>query len=202
MQGSRSFFEAEKKLLSIVRVLDASCAANVTFCTSYLSGVARNLTSQDNCADEYNRGNSVVMMAYAGLTSYNMLYSATCLQDPETSMYCFANAVTNLTTPSNVYFYFLPLNMTLPGSATPGCNWCLQETMGIYQSAAASRRQAISYTYQPAAKQVNSICGPNFVNDTLPVALAENAAGGLATPDWVATAAMAALAAVAANWLL
>jgi hypothetical protein len=140
------------------------------------------------------------MMAYMGLASYNMVYSASCLQDPETSMYCFANAVTNLTTPSNVYFYFLPLNMTLPGSSTPACNWCLQETMGIFQSAAANRKQAISSTYQPAAKQVNTICGPEFVNDTLPAALAQSLAV-VSVPSWLVTLVTVSLA-VSANFLL
>ena len=199
-QGSRSFFEAEKKLLSIVRVLDASCSANVTFCTPYLQGVAKNLTSSANCANEYNTGNSVVVMAYEGLMAYNMLYSATCLQDPETSMYCFANAVTNLTTPSNAYIYFLPVNMTLPATATPGCDWCLQQTMGIFQAATSDRQQAIAWTYRSAARQINSICGPEFVNDTLPAEMVVSLAG-TTVPPWAVTLVTVG-AAIVANWLL
>jgi hypothetical protein len=183
-----------------VRVLDASCTANVTFCSSYLKTVARNLTSAANCADEYNNGNSVVNMAYQGLMAYETLYSTTCLQDPETSMYCFANAVTNLTTASNVYIYFLPLNMTLPGSATPGCDWCLQQTMGIFQSSTANRQQSIAWTYQSAARQVNTICGPEFVNDTLPAAVLSSAAW-IAAPAWAGTVVLVA-AAMLANSLL
>jgi len=162
--------------------------------------VAQNLTSSANCANEFTSGNSVVVMAYEGLMSYNILYSSTCLQDPETSMYCFANAVTNLTTPSNAYVYFLPLNISLPGTATPGCDWCLQQTMGIFQTGAANREQAIASTYQSAAKQINSICGPEFVNDTLPAEATISRAGTIVQP-W-AVMAMTAGAAMLANVLL
>ncbi|KAF9872935.1 C6 transcription factor [Colletotrichum karsti] len=191
LQGSRSFFEAEKQLLSIVKVLDATCSADVAFCTSYLNGVAGNLTMDANCGSDYDSGNPIVMQAYLGLKSYEMLYKATCLTDPDTSMYCFANAVTNLTTPSNVYFYYLPLNMTLPGSANPTCGSCLKRTMEIYQTFTANRRLAISSTYVDAAKQVNTICGPEYVNDTLQIAVGM---AGLSVPSWALTTALVALA--------
>lgn len=175
-KGSRSFFEAEKSLVSITQVLDASCAANSTSCQSYLTELATNLTKSENCADDYALGNSVVVQAYEGLMAYQPIYSAACLKDPDTSAYCFANAITNLTTPSNVYFYYLPLNNSLPGSSIPSCNLCTQQTMGIYQSASADRKSFIAYQYLQAATQVNTICGPDFVNDTLPSATVSSAA--------------------------
>ena len=163
-------------MVSITQVLDATCSANSTFCQPYLAELASNLTKAENCGADYSMGNSVVVQAYQGLISYQPLYSAACLKDPGTSAYCFANAVTNLTTPSNVYFYYLPLNSSLPGSSVPSCNWCTQQTMGIFQSASANRRTFISNQYAPAAVQVNTICGPEFVNDTLPSATLASAA--------------------------
>ncbi|KAF6831528.1 C6 transcription factor [Colletotrichum plurivorum] len=197
LQGSRSFFEAEKKLLSIVRVLDATCGADVDFCTTYLNGVAGNLTLDANCGSDFDNGNPIVMQAYLGLKSYEMLYSATCLTDPDTSMYCFANAVTNLTTPSNVYFYYLPLNMTLPGSANPTCGSCLKRTMEIYQTFTANRKLAIASTYEDAATQVNTICGPEFVTESLQVA---TSMAVLSIPSWALTTTSIALA-IALNFL-
>lgn len=191
VQGSRSFFEAEKKLLSIVRVLDATCGADVEYCTEFLTGVAGNLTLDANCGSDYQAGNPIVMQAYLGLKSYEMLYKATCLTDPDTSMYCFANAVTNLTTPSNVYFYYLPLNMTLPASANPTCGTCLRQTMEIYQTFTTNRKLAISSTYEDAASQVNTICGPEYVNDTL---LAAVSTAGLSVPSWALAATTMTLA--------
>ncbi|KAK1967078.1 hypothetical protein LY78DRAFT_680401 [Colletotrichum sublineola] len=191
LQGSRSFFQAERQLLSIVRVLDATCSADVEFCTEFLSGVAGNLTLDANCGSDYQSGNPIVMQAYLGLTAYEMLYKATCLTDPDTSMYCFANAVTNLTTPSNVYFYYLPLNLTLPASANPTCGPCLRQTMDIFQTYTMNRKLPIASTYEDAAMQVNTICGPEYVNDTL---LAAVSMAVLSAPSWILTATTLALA--------
>lgn len=128
---------------------------------------AKNLTSSDNCEAEWNEGLSTVMQAYRGLMAYEMMYTATCLQDPDDEDYCFASAVTNTSTPSDTFLYFLPYNLSLPGSSTPSCNWCIQETMGVFHSATADRRQLIATTYENAARQVNTICGSDFVNGTL-----------------------------------
>ncbi|CAK7213196.1 hypothetical protein SCUCBS95973_001718 [Sporothrix curviconia] len=180
LQGSRSFFNAEKSLVSITQVLDATCAANATFCTTYLSQLATNLTDSANCGADYKLGNSIVVQAYLGMIAYQPLYAASCLTDPDTGAYCYANAITNLTTTANVYFYYLPLNNTLPTSGSePSCNWCLQQTMNVFWSSSADRKRPIANTYLSAANQVDTICGPSFVNDTLPVAIASGAISSL-----------------------
>ncbi|CAK7265511.1 hypothetical protein SEPCBS57363_001620 [Sporothrix epigloea] len=171
-QGSRSFFEAEKSLVTITQVLDATCAANATFCGSYLEELAANLTDSANCGRDYALGNPIVVQAYLGMTAYQPLYAASCLTDPGTGAYCFANAITNLTTTANAYFYYLPLNNTLPTSGSePSCNWCLQQTMTVFWSASANRHNPIANTYLTAAQQVDTICGAKFVNSTLPAAI-------------------------------
>lgn len=157
--------------MTITQVLDAACHHDVDYCSSWLDSLATNLTSSANCGADYANGNSVVVRAYQGLKAYRPLYGASCLKDPTTSAYCFANAVTNLTTPSNVYLYFLPLNLTMPSIAQPSCNWCNQQTMGIFQAATAHRNQAIASTYTNASAQVNAVCGAGFVNATLPAAV-------------------------------
>lgn len=141
---------------------------------------ARNLTETENCETEWKNGLSTVMQAYRGLMSYEMMYTATCLQDPDSENYCFATAVTNTSTPSDTYLYFLPYNLSMPGSSTPSCTWCNQETMGIFHAAASNRRQLIATTYEGAARQVNTMCGQSFVNSTLPEE--DENAGGLTLP--------------------
>ncbi|KAF7558864.1 hypothetical protein G7046_g5292 [Stylonectria norvegica] len=194
IQTSRGFFEAQKQLLSIVRVLDATCAANVTFCTDYLGEAAKNLTATENCKSEYNDGDSTVKQVLYGLQAYEMMYKASCLQTPDDDMYCFANAVTNLTTPSDAYFYYLPYNLSLPGSSVPSCSWCIEETMAIFHAASADRDETISLTYEGAARQVNTICGPGFVNGTLPKA--EVSAGPIFVPSWVSVTITICIAAL------
>jgi hypothetical protein len=179
LQGSSSFFDAQKSFVSITRVLDASCRADLEVCTDYLSDLANDMITPQNCGDDYSSENSVVVQAYMAFQAYNTIYRATCLQDQETMSYCFANAVTNLSSTSNVYLYYLPLNSTLPPTARPNCDWCTSSTMGIYQAATADRDSAISYTFEGAAAQVNGNCGSSFVNQTLAIAATEGSATSL-----------------------
>ncbi|KAJ9137258.1 C6 zinc finger domain containing protein [Pleurostoma richardsiae] len=202
LQSSQSFFNAEKSLVSITQVLDASCAANVTFCTDFLNELATNLTDPSNCGADYQLGNSVVVQAYIGLLSYQTLYSATCLKDSDTSLYCFANAVTNLTTPSNVYIYYLPLNISLPGSSIPSCSSCLEQTMAIYQAATADRKEAIFNTYESAAQQINTLCGPSFVNGTLAAEAVQNSGFSSLAEGPPSLLLLSPLVVMALNWLL
>lgn len=110
-----------------------------------------------------------------GMRAYRTVYEAACLTDPDTSAFCYANAITNLTTTANVYLYFLPLNSTYPARAEPTCGWCTSATMGVYQNATADRASSIARTYESAADRVNEVCGSDFVNTTLAAAIEENA---------------------------
>lgn len=198
-QTSTGLFNAEKQLVSIVKVLDATCKADVVSCTEFLDKAAKNLTSSGNCKTEFQQNQSQVLQAYRGLLAYKVLYAASCLQDPSSNMYCFANAVTNLSTVSDSYLYSMPFGTALPGASTPTCNWCTQNTMSIFHAASADRRQFVASTYESAARQVNTICGPQFVNSTLP-----SASGGrsIAIPSHVGVFMNACIALVAFTWLL
>lgn len=184
MQTSTSFFQAEKQLVSIVRVLDATCAPDVTKCDEFLTQAAKNLLDASNCKKEYDANQVQVTNAFNGLRAYKVLYAATCLQNPATQNYCFASAVTNITNPSDIFFYSMPLGLPLPGGSTPSCGYCTTQTMAIFHAATGDGSQKISSTYRDAARQVNTICGPGFVNDTA----TSGAARRLATsPDGTAT---------------
>ncbi|KAI1448464.1 hypothetical protein F5Y02DRAFT_308978 [Annulohypoxylon stygium] len=176
LKGSNSFFQAMRSIVEITQVLETSCAANKTTCTSYLDDLAEKLKSDDNCGEDYEKQNALVIQAYKGMKAYAEVYGATCLTDPDTSQYCFVNAVTNQTTASNVYLYNLPFNSSLPQSAIPACDTCTSETMKIYQSAAADRKKWIANTYVSAAEQIDSECGATFVSTVLPAALPDSAA--------------------------
>jgi len=174
---SDSFFEARRQLTSMVRVLDASCGADVDSCGDFMNTAARNLTAKENCREEYNQGVTVVTDAYYGLINYEVMYAATCLEDPDTDQYCYAGALTNHTNTSDRYIYSLPYNLSLPASSNPTCSWCNQETLNIFHAAAADRSLPISETYEEAARIFNNLCDPDWVNGTLPeAALAGHAA--------------------------
>ena len=154
-------------MVGITRTLDATCAANATACAKFMTDLSKNLIASENCGAEFQANDPAIVDTYNAMRAYLPIYSASCLRDPETNAYCYASAVTNMTSPANTYVYFLPLNQSLPGSSIPACNWCLQQTMAIYQDATADRNQLISLTYVSAAKQINTICGPAFVNESL-----------------------------------
>ncbi|ROW12732.1 hypothetical protein VMCG_00478 [Cytospora schulzeri] len=201
IQSSQSFFDAEKSLVSISTVLDHACMANATRCTSYLGDMAKNLTDSANCGSDYAAGVPTVTEAFLGLISYPVMFSATCHKDPDTHVYCFGNAVTNTTNPTETYFYSLPLNKTLPGGTVPVCGSCLRDTMNIYQVATANRKQPIAYTYASAAEQVDMLCGPNFANQTLPSEIVSSAGFsdlGQGPSVWLLSASFLVMA---ANWL-
>ena len=131
-----------------------------------MSNLAVELRDDANCGEDYSDENALVVQAYNGLVSYSTLYQAGCLKDSHGN-YCFANAITNTTSPSDPYPYFLPLGFALPGGSTPTCSSCLQQTMNIFAGAASNLSQPVSSDYNNAAIQIDEVCGPTFVNSTV-----------------------------------
>ncbi|CAP68576.1 uncharacterized protein PODANS_7_5470 [Podospora anserina S mat+] len=168
LDHSKSFFDAQRSPVTITRTLDATCAANATRCSQYFAQLAQNFTSTENCGNDYTWGTPAIVNTYKAMVAYAPIYSVGCLRDEKTSAYCFANAVGNTTSRGNTYLYtLLPFNKSLPGSSVTTCDECTRQTMNIYQASTADRRQQISLTYEGAAKQINLVCGPGFVQETL-----------------------------------
>lgn len=135
-----------------------------------MASFAQQLRSSRNCEQDWTRQNHLVTQAYNGLVAYEPLYQAGCLQGNDRK-YCFANAITNTTSPSDSYVYYLPLGIPLPGPSQPSCSKCLLQTMNIFQEAAGNRSQPVTTNYVDAAQMIDVTCGPTFINATLPVAL-------------------------------
>ncbi|KAL9579814.1 MAG: hypothetical protein Q9203_006548 [Teloschistes exilis] len=166
LQNSMSFFSTTKSLPAITRTLTATCNVNEPACSALLAQFAVELRKPENCADDYRRQQPLVVSAYNALVAYEPLYKAGCERD-EQGNYCFANAITNLTSPTDSYPYYLPLGIALPGGSQPTCSKCLKDTMAIFNEAANSKGQQpqpLTTTYLPAAQMVNVGCGPNFAN--------------------------------------
>ncbi|KAJ1335555.1 hypothetical protein MN608_02293 [Microdochium nivale] len=202
LQGSKSFFNAQKSFVGVTRVLDATCAADVDMCTTYYEKLASDLVSDKACADDYKKGNSLVVQAYMGMRAYKTLYSASCLTDAATSAYCFAYAVTDTDLASSVYLYYMPLNITYPAMQKPVCNSCTKQTMGIFQAAAADRFSSIAYTYSNASLLVNQNCGAGYVNTTLPEPLSVKSDAGTLGQGSVTLCLLTTLLAIASSWFL
>lgn len=169
-------------------MLDASCNIVFPACSSLMSSFALTLRSSSACSDDFDRQNPIVRQAYNGLLAYNTLYHASCLKaaptkyNNNTSNYCFANAVTNETAPTDSYIYYLPVGVSLPAGTMPSCDQCLKDTMGVIATSASNKTQPSSLTYVNAAQMINQQCGPNFVNATIPPP-ANSGSGSSAIPS-------------------
>jgi hypothetical protein len=187
----------------MTRVLDATCQVNSTACASYMDDQAKSLVSSSNCGPSFDQGESTVFQMYAGLRAYQTLYSAACLKaEDSTAAYCFASDVTNSSAVSNVYLYYLPLNISYPSTSTLNCDSCTQRAMTFFQAATADRTRYIAKTYADAAAIVNDRCGAGFVNATLPAATVTAGAMALSAHQQTAPLVVFSLLAMAlSHWL-
>lgn len=165
LQTSSGFFDASKSVLRITQTLDATCSANATQCRSTLDNYARELNTATACKTDYSNNNPLVLQVYNGLVAYGPSYQASCLKDGQGN-YCFANAVSNTSSPTDSYAYYLPIGQQMPGGSRPTCNSCLQQAMAIFSHYASNATQPISKTYTSAAQQLSISCGSTFVNVT------------------------------------
>lgn len=142
-----------------------------------MSSYANQLVDSSNCLDDYKAGNPIVIKAYNGFLAYELVFGATCLKDGTTANdYCFADAVTNVSSPTSSYVYYLPVGVALSAGATPTCNTCLKTAMSQFAAYATNGTLPISKTYVSAAQQINLVCGPGFVDASVAVTTPTSAA--------------------------
>ncbi|KAL9123650.1 MAG: hypothetical protein Q9217_006937 [Psora testacea] len=199
LPNSASFFAASRSPSTLDPVLSASCGGEPPACSSLMTSYASTLRSNSACSDDYNRQNPLVRQAYNGLLSYDIVYRAICLkaqpsaQNNQSSDYCYTNAVTNMSSPTDSYVYYLPLGVDLPAGSMPTCSQCLKDTMDVFSATASNKTQPITLTYVNAAQMVNLQCGPNFVNQSIPGASGKSAAAINSPSGRVWTASLTAL---------
>lgn len=129
-----------------------------------MSSLAAEIQDESNCGADYKAQNPTVLQAYSGLKAYEPLYHAGCMMDEQSNDYCFVDAVTNASSPSSVYIYYLPLGISLPSTTVPSCSTCMQDTMAIFANAASDATQPVSGDYSAAAQLIDTTCGAKFVN--------------------------------------
>ena len=169
-----SFFSASRNSSTLDPVLSASCNIVFPACSTLMASYAQSLRSSSACSQDFDRQNPTVRQAYNGLISYDVLYRTSCLkavpspQNNQSTDYCYTNAVTNTSSPTDSYVYYLALGVALPAGSMPTCSQCLKDTMGLFAAAAGNKTQPLSLTYVDAASLVNVQCGPSFVNASVP----------------------------------
>ncbi|KAL4907527.1 hypothetical protein BDW74DRAFT_149374 [Aspergillus multicolor] len=194
LRDSTGFFRTLTSAAATSRVLDLACAADVTSCASTLSDFASDLIDDSNCGKDYKDGNPLVTNAYVDLITYEPIYRATCLQNPDTTDYCFVDAVTNTSNAADYDVYSLPYGSTINNATTlPTCSSCLQATLDIFSEWAQVEKQPLADSYLTSAEAINTKCGTDFANvnitvgveDDYPSAAAPRLA--LSFPLWVSS---------------
>lgn len=111
-------------MVDITRTLDASCGVNPTQCNDLMQASARELVTASACKADLATDNPIVIQALNGLVAYPVAFAASCLKDlnDNDGSYCFANAVTNITSSTDSYPYYLPIGQELPAGSRPTCN--------------------------------------------------------------------------------
>ena len=187
LQNSQSFFQASRSASTLDPVLTSSCNVVVQSCSAVMANWALRMRSSAACSQDYDRQQPTVRQAYNGLISYDVLYRAMCMRavptaaNNQSSDFCYTDAITNTTSPTDSYPYYLPLGVALPAGSMPTCSKCLQDTMGMFAEVARNKSSPLSLTYVDGAQKVNIRCGPNFVNQTVQGARGSGAGTGLAT---------------------
>ncbi|KAJ5502874.1 hypothetical protein N7463_005748 [Penicillium fimorum] len=182
IQNSNAFFHTLNSAPATSRILDTSCSADVTECTSIMKNLAIDLLKPENCGDDFENGNSVVKGTYRDLVAYKPVYHATCLTNPLTQDYCFVDAVSNSTAPDDYDVYLMPLGTPLTVGDVPSCTKCLKATMDLFSEWAKRDGQSLDITYLPSAKIVNAHCGEDFATTNVTVGSADVTAGAGAVP--------------------
>src|ERR1700722_2308324 len=100
-------------------------------------------------------------MIGAGLDTYSLMATAGCLTDPSSLSYCYVEAVAN-PNPSDVYFYQLPLDMSLPETSKPTCSACAKSLLSLYAAAKGDATEGLADTYAGAAGVGDGACGKAY----------------------------------------
>ncbi|KAF4166783.1 hypothetical protein CNMCM6936_006233 [Aspergillus lentulus] len=187
LHDSTSFFHTLTSATATSHVLDLSCAASVDTCTSIFNRLATNLLKDDACGKDYKLGNPLVASAYTGFITYEPVYRATCLKNPDTNDYCFVDAATNASSPQNLDTYSIPAGYPTDEAPWPTCNECLQASMDIFSRWAQVDGQPLTSSYLPSALALNRHCGDNFANVNITVGEKAKTTSGAWRPsavDW------------------
>jgi len=122
-------------------------------------------TLQNTCSKELNAGNVLTVQTLQALQAFNMMYTAGCLPDQSSNAYCFVDAA-HATNPSDLYFFQLPMGISLPNNTTPSCSSCTKSLMALYaQSLENAPKGTLTYlekTYPSGQKVAVAQCGASY----------------------------------------
>ncbi|KAF8605129.1 hypothetical protein BDV93DRAFT_522001 [Ceratobasidium sp. AG-I] len=160
---SASFFDVQTNLTELTAVMAGTCDTPQTIdqCRSTMDWLASQIVKPEVCATEIASKNGVVLEALNGFKTYDLMRQAGCLVNQRSNAYCFVEAVAS-TSPSDTYFYALPIGTPVPQKSTPSCSACIKSVMALYASYATDGNLPLSKVYAPAQKLTADTCGKDY----------------------------------------
>ncbi|KAF8068795.1 hypothetical protein FPV67DRAFT_1356278, partial [Lyophyllum atratum] len=166
LDSSSAFIDAQTNLTLLNSVVWGTCNTNTAReqCVANMGWFAETLKTA--CAQDLTDRNAMAVSTLTDLQAYSVMRDAGCLTDPTTNTYCYLNAVRS-PTPSDLYFYGLPLGNKLPNTTTPSCSACTRSLMGTYSAALDDPARAadltgLKKTYNDAAQLAVTQCGSGY----------------------------------------
>jgi hypothetical protein len=99
------------------------------------------------------------------LQAFDMMYTAGCLPDQSSNAYCFVDAA-HASNPSDLYFFQLPMGISLPNNTTPSCSSCTKSLMALYaqslENAPKGTLTNLEKTYSSGQKVAVAQCGASY----------------------------------------
>jgi len=160
---SSAFFDAQSNLTELTAVMAGTCDTPQTIdqCRSTMDWLATEMVKPEVCATEIANKDGVALEALNGFQNYDLMRQAGCLVNQRSNAYCFVEAVAS-TSPSDTYFYALPIGTPVPQKSTPSCSACIKSVMALYASHATDGNLPLSKVYPSAQKLTADSCGKDY----------------------------------------
>lgn len=163
LQTSNTFIGAQQNLTFLNDLVWGTCNTpnEESECVQNMVWFSESLRQE--CATDLKDGNQLASETLMALEAYVPMREVGCQVDPTTNTYCFVNAAKD-SNPSNLYYYSLPLGISLPATVDPSCNACLKSLMGTFSSTikAGGKYAGLLKTYENAAELTLGKCGVGF----------------------------------------
>lgn len=166
---SSQFIEAQTNVTSLNEMVWGTCNTPLDSgtCSSNMDWFASSLKTQ--CSTEMSQRNPLVMNTLYGLELFAVSRQAGCLSNPDTNVYCYLQAATQVNA-SDLYFYQVLFGLQIPNNTKSSCSSCTKSLMNLFVSAISGQgevkdsdaRSMLAEAYAHAADIAVGVCGTGF----------------------------------------
>ncbi|KAG8848554.1 hypothetical protein FRB96_001081 [Tulasnella sp. 330] len=148
--SSSAFISAQSNLTLLTSIVGGTCdttGATEDECLDTMSYLADEIKKDTVCGKDLADENALAVEALTGFRNYGFMRQADAVASPS---------------PSDFYFFTLPLGTPLPNNTVPSCSTCTESLLAIYATQASNSSLLISKTYAAAADIAIKGCGARY----------------------------------------